>query len=171
MYEHWWRGELAGAVGIFPVNYVEPLPDPTPEQIEREVAMENAVLAQVPEIDRLLARLHEIDPSRDNVADDDELQELYQKTLHIRPQLIRLIERYSSRVAQLRQINERFVQARSEFDKMMERILARHEEPPAYHGTTAEPQNEKQRLFDSAQAQAAAYHAQVHGQPVPGPPQ
>ncbi|WFD35439.1 hypothetical protein MCUN1_002293 [Malassezia cuniculi] len=93
VYEHWWRGELRGMVGIFPVNYVEPLPDITPEQVEQEIAMENTVLAQAGDIDRLLVRLRQIDPTRDNVTDDDELQELYQKTLHMRPQLIRLIER------------------------------------------------------------------------------
>lgn len=74
VYEHWWRGELRGEAGIFPVNYVELLPDPTPADIQREAELEARIFAQANDIDRLLSKLRGLDPARDNLAEDEELQ-------------------------------------------------------------------------------------------------
>jgi len=74
VYEHWWRGEVNGEVGIFPVNFVEVLPDPTPADLQREAEMEAKIFAQANNIDRLLSKLRGLDPARDNLAEDEELQ-------------------------------------------------------------------------------------------------
>jgi signal transducing adaptor molecule len=74
VYEHWWRGEINGEVGIFPVNFVEVLPDPTPADIQREAEMEAKIFAQANNIDKLLSKLRGLDPNRDNLAEDEELQ-------------------------------------------------------------------------------------------------
>lgn len=74
VYEHWWRGEVNGEVGIFPVNFVEVLPDPTPADMQREAEMEARIFAQANNIDRLLSKLRGLDPVRDNLAEDEELQ-------------------------------------------------------------------------------------------------
>lgn len=52
----------------------EPLPEPTPADIAREVQMETDVFSQAPSIDRLLTMLRGLDPQKDNLADNDELQ-------------------------------------------------------------------------------------------------
>lgn len=126
VYEHWWRGELRQEVGIFPVNYIEVLPEPSPEKVQQELEMENEVFAAAPEIDRLLSKLRSIDPTRDNLAEDDELQDLYQRSLSLRPKIIRLIDRYSAKVTELRGMNDKFVRARATFDEMMEKGLERY---------------------------------------------
>jgi signal transducing adaptor molecule len=131
VYEHWWRGEVNGEVGIFPVNFVEVLPDPTPADVQREAELEARIFAQANNIDRLLSKLRGLDPTRDNLAEDEELQELYQSSLSMRPKIVKLIDRYSTKVSELRSMNEKFVRARSTFDVMMEQSLAKYN--PSVH--------------------------------------
>lgn len=133
VYEHWWRGELRGQAGIFPVNYVEILPDPSPADIQREAEMEASIFAQANDIDRLLSKLRGLDPARDNLAEDEELQELYQSSLSMRPKIVRLIDRYNLKVSELRTMNEKFVRARSTYDGMMQQSLHKHTAPHAPH--------------------------------------
>ncbi|KAK7687666.1 hypothetical protein QCA50_008881 [Cerrena zonata] len=45
-YKDWWRGQLKGRTGIFPVNYVEPLPEPTSAELAKEAEQEAAVFGQ-----------------------------------------------------------------------------------------------------------------------------
>lgn len=133
VYEHWWRGELRGEAGIFPVNYVEVLPEPSPADMQREAELEARIFAQANDIDRLLSKLRSLDPHRDNLAEDEELQELYQSSLSMRPKIVKLIDRYSVKVAELRTMNEKFVRARGTFDQMMEQSLAKYN--PGAQGT------------------------------------
>jgi signal transducing adaptor molecule len=55
------------------------------------------VFAQACEIDRLLQMMNNLDAKRDNLADNDELSELYQRTLSMRPKIVRLIEKYTQK--------------------------------------------------------------------------
>ncbi|KAJ6606929.1 hypothetical protein B0H10DRAFT_1716228, partial [Mycena sp. CBHHK59/15] len=126
-YRDWWRGQLRGRTGIFPVNYVEPLPEPTPEELAAEAAQEAAVFAQAVNVERLLNMLRALDPSKgDNLADDEEIQELYRSSMALRPKIVKLIDKYSQKRADLVSMNETFVRARTIFDRMMEESLARH---------------------------------------------
>lgn len=52
---------------------------------------------QLGEIDRLLQMMMGLDAKRDNLADNDELSELYQKSLMLRPKIVRLIEKYTQK--------------------------------------------------------------------------
>ncbi|KAJ7029652.1 hypothetical protein C8F04DRAFT_903472, partial [Mycena alexandri] len=126
-YRDWWRGQLRGRTGIFPVNYVEPLPEPTPAELAAEATQEAAVFAQAVNVERLLNMLRALDPSRgDNLADDEEIQELYRSCMALRPKIVKLIDKYSQKRADLVSMNETFVRARTIFDRMMEESLARH---------------------------------------------
>ncbi|KAL6306195.1 hypothetical protein BKA93DRAFT_729873 [Sparassis latifolia] len=130
-YKDWWRGQLKGRTGIFPVNYVEPLPEPTAAEIAREAEQEAAVFNQAANVDRLLTLLREMDPVKDNLADNEEiqalsLQELYRSCMTLRPKIVKLIDKYSQKRADLVSMNESFVKARTIFDRMMEESLARH---------------------------------------------
>lgn len=95
VYRDWWKGELRGSTGIFPVNYVEKIVDQSPADLMREASMENDVMAESENIDRLLDILSRVDPSKDSFSDNDELQKLYHSSLSIRPKLVKLIEKYS----------------------------------------------------------------------------
>jgi len=126
VYKDWWKGELRGQIGIFPVNYIEAIPDPSPEALAREAEAEAAVFAQACEIDRLLQMMKNLDAQRDNLADNDELSELYQRTLSMRPKIVRLIEKYTQKKAELLQINSKFMTAKTTYDAMIEQSLAVH---------------------------------------------
>ncbi|KAN0062605.1 hypothetical protein ACQY0O_005138 [Thecaphora frezii] len=183
VYEHWWRGEVRGEAGIFPVNYVEILPDPTPEEMQREAEMEARIFSQAANIDRLLSKLRSLDPARDNLTEDEELQELYQTSLAMRPKIVKLIDRYSTKIAELQQLNDKFVRARGTFDELMEQSLARYNPGgqsaqdylrprPEYvqHASSAsvptQAHGQPQAPYDYAAA--AGPHAGAYGQPYPG---
>ncbi|KAI0761840.1 hypothetical protein BD413DRAFT_587977 [Trametes elegans] len=125
-YKDWWRGQVKGRTGIFPVNYVEPLPEPTAAEIAREAEQEAAVFSQAANVDRLLTMLRTMDPAKDNLADNEEIQELYRSCMSLRPKIVKLIDKYSQKRADLVSMNETFVKARTIFDSMMEESLARH---------------------------------------------
>ncbi|KAH9975766.1 hypothetical protein BGW80DRAFT_1157286, partial [Lactifluus volemus] len=127
-YKDWWRGQLKGRAGIFPVNYVEPLPEPTPAELAAEAQQEAAIFAQAANVDRLLTMLRELDPAKDNLADNEEIQELYRSCMSLRPKIVKLIDKYSQKRSDLMSMNESFVRARTIFDRMMEESLARPSE-------------------------------------------
>ena len=52
----------------------EPLPEPTAAEIAREAEQEAAVFAQAANVDRLLMMLRNMDPAKDNLADNEEIQ-------------------------------------------------------------------------------------------------
>jgi signal transducing adaptor molecule len=95
VYKDWWRGSLRGQTGIFPVNYVEILKEPTPEELIREAEEESRILAEGRNIEKLLGLLVGADGGKG--VEDEELQRLYNQTLAIRPKLVKLIEKYSMR--------------------------------------------------------------------------
>jgi len=88
-YKDWWRGQLKGRTGIFPVNYVEPLPEPTADQLAREAEQEAAVFAQAANVDKLLTLLRQFDANQDNLADNEEIQELYRTSMGLRPKIVK----------------------------------------------------------------------------------
>lgn len=57
VFKDWWRGSLRGKTGIFPLNYVEKLTDPTPEELQREAQMEAEVFAEIKNVEKLLTLL------------------------------------------------------------------------------------------------------------------
>ncbi|KAL1689439.1 hypothetical protein GGG16DRAFT_126443 [Schizophyllum commune] len=164
-YKDWWRGQSKGRTGIFPVNYVEPLPEPSAAELAREAEAEAAVFAQAVNVDRLLNMLKSLDPARDNLADNEEIQELYHSCMSLRPKIVKLIDKYSQKRADLVSMNEAFVRARTIFDRMMEDSLQRNTyEPGPYSAPGASPYG-PQRPDSRAAAQYAAYPPQPYAQP------
>ena len=96
VYKDWWKGSLRGQTGIFPLNYVEKLSDPTQEELQREAQMEAEVFAEIRNVEKLLTLLS-TSTSELNVRDNEEITTLYHSTLAIRPKLIELIGKYSQR--------------------------------------------------------------------------
>lgn len=96
VYKDWWKGSLKGQTGIFPLNYVEKLSDPTQEELQREAHMEAEVFAEIKNVEKLLTLLS-TSSSEPNVKDNEEITTLYHSTLAIRPKLIELIGKYSQK--------------------------------------------------------------------------
>lgn len=72
VYKDWWKGLLRGQTGIFPLNYVEKLTDPTPEELERESMMEAEVFAEIKNVEKLLTLLS-TSTNDLNVRDNEEI--------------------------------------------------------------------------------------------------
>lgn len=118
VYKDWWKGSLRGQTGIFPLNYVEKLSDPTPDEMRREAQMEAEVFAEIKNVEKLLTLLS-TSSSELNVEENEEItvrqtlpskcmcntdwdQTLYHSTLAIRPKLIELIGKYSQKKGRTR---------------------------------------------------------------------
>lgn len=52
----------------------EPLPDLTASDLAREAEQEAAVFTQAANIDKLISMLRGLDPAKDNLADNEEIQ-------------------------------------------------------------------------------------------------
>ncbi|ORY94781.1 hypothetical protein BCR43DRAFT_460581 [Syncephalastrum racemosum] len=180
VYRDWWKGELRGQMGIFPVNYVEKIVDPSPADLMKEAQMEAEVMNEIQNVDKLLDILARIDPQRDSFSENEELQGLYNSTLSIRPKLVRLIEKYSMKKDELVALNEKFLQARTMYDRMLGSSLAKYTAPgghPAY--TSQQPysggyydqalpqQSQPQQPQQQPQQQQAPYPS--YGSPGPEP--
>lgn len=171
VYEQWWRGELRHQVGIFPVNYVEALPDTTPDMIQQELELERNVFTHASDIHVLHARLQHLKPS-DNFVDDDELQELYQRSLALRPKIVRLMDTYHTKVQELRSLNDKFVRARTMLDDLIQQHVSMQTTSPTVDApqqsapsppSDAMPipqEEEKRRLFERARAEVEEFQRQ-----------
>lgn len=142
VYKDWWRGSLKGKTGIFPLNYVEKLTDPTPDELQREAQMEAEVFAEIKNVEKLLTLLSTNSAPRDE--DNEEISKLYHQTLAIRPKLIKLIEKYSQKKGERRaypgvkdgdnrltritddftQLNEKFIKARRDYEALLESSMS-----------------------------------------------
>ncbi|KAL4788324.1 hypothetical protein BJX76DRAFT_316231 [Aspergillus varians] len=145
VYKDWWKGSLRGQNGIFPLNYVEKLPDPTVEELQREAQMEGEVFGQIKNVEKLLTLLSTRN-SELNVQDNEEITNLYNSTLSIRPKLIELIGKYSQKKDEFTQLNEKFIKARRDYESLLEASMtqpaqaqfARPGQPPyGYPGSGA----------------------------------
>ncbi|GLA81422.1 ESCRT-0 subunit protein hse1 [Aspergillus tubingensis] len=136
VYKDWWKGSLRGQTGIFPLNYVEKLPDPTVEELQREAQMEADVFGQIKNVEKLLTLLS-TRSSELNVQDNEEITALYHSTLAIRPKLIELIGKYSQKKDEFTQLNEKFIKARRDYESLLEASMA-HPAQPQY-GRPAQP--------------------------------
>jgi signal transducing adaptor molecule len=137
VYKDWWKGSLRGQTGIFPLNYVEKLPDPTVEELQREAQMEAEVFGQIKNVEKLLTLLS-TRSSEPNVQDNEEITALYHSTLAIRPKLIELIGKYSQKKDEFTQLNEKFIKARRDYEALLEASMS-HPAQPQY-GRPGQPQ-------------------------------
>ncbi|KAF2804664.1 uncharacterized protein BDZ99DRAFT_451815 [Mytilinidion resinicola] len=145
VYKDWWKGSLRGQTGIFPLNYVEKLQDPTKEELEREAQMEAEVFAQIRNVEKLLALLSTSSRAGDGDArDNEEITSLYHSTLAIRPKLIELIGKYSQKKDDFTQLNEKFIKARRDYESLLEASMSQPPQPsygrPAYGYGAPPPQ-------------------------------
>ncbi|KAK4694001.1 hypothetical protein P7C71_g3500, partial [Lecanoromycetidae sp. Uapishka_2] len=128
VYKDWWKGSLRGQTGIFPLNYVEKLADPTQDDLHREAQMEAEVFGEIKNVEKLLTLLS-TSSSELNVRDNEEITELYHSTLAIRPKLIELIGKYSQKKDDFTQLNEKFIKARRDYESLLEASMSQPSQP------------------------------------------
>ncbi|RMJ28546.1 hypothetical protein PHISP_00593 [Aspergillus sp. HF37] len=137
VYKDWWKGSLRGQTGIFPLNYVEKLQDPTAEELQREAQMEGDVFGQIKNVEKLLTLLS-TRSSDLNVQENEEITTLYHSTLAIRPKLIELIGKYSQKKDEFTQLNEKFIKARRDYESLLEASMSHPPQP--HYGRPGQPQ-------------------------------
>ncbi|KAK5103153.1 signal transducing kinase of the PAK [Lithohypha guttulata] len=145
VYKDWWKGSLRGQTGIFPLNYVEKLQDPTQEDLQREAEMEAEVFSQIKNVEKLLALLSTSTGDM-GARENEEITGLYHDTVAIRPKLIELIGKYTQKKDDLQQLNEKFIKARRDYESLLESSMAQSAQqygrPPAtYPGYGPPPQS------------------------------
>lgn len=55
------------------------------------------MFSQAANVDQLLTMLRTLDPAKDNLADNEEIQELYRSCMSLRPKIVKLIDKYSQK--------------------------------------------------------------------------
>lgn len=126
VYRDWWKGSLRGEVGIFPLNYVTPIPDQTPAEIAQEQQDEQKVFDGARDIEKLLSLLTnaQSQPASVNIAENEELQKLYHSTQAIRPKLVKMIEKYAQKRDDLIDLDRKFMNARRTYDTLIDTGLS-----------------------------------------------
>ncbi|KAF3936977.1 hypothetical protein ABW19_dt0208593 [Dactylella cylindrospora] len=123
VYKDWWKGSLRGQTGIFPLNYVEKLADPTVEELQREAQTEAEVFAQIKNVEKLLSMLSTSSADQ-QIQDNEEITALYHQTLAIRPKLIDLISKYQQKRDDFQALNEKFVKARRDYESLLDSSMS-----------------------------------------------
>ncbi|KAK9431575.1 hypothetical protein V1505DRAFT_368013 [Lipomyces doorenjongii] len=141
VYPNWWRGSLRGEVGIFPLNYVIPMPDPSPEDARQEADDEAQVFSEADSIDRLLSILSS--PSA-SALDSDELEHVYKASMAVRPHLIKLIDRYAQQKEEMLDLNQRFTAAMQKYEGFVDSHVRQYQPP--------------QQRYQSPQQYQSSYH-------------
>ncbi|ETN39136.1 uncharacterized protein HMPREF1541_05359 [Cyphellophora europaea CBS 101466] len=152
VYKDWWKGSLRGQTGIFPLNYVEKLQDPTADELQKEAQMEAEVFGQIKNVEKLLALLS-TNSGDIGARENEEVTELYNQTLSIRPKLIELIGKYTQKKDDFQQLNEKFIKARRDYEAMLETSMAQSaqqygrpgQQPYGYGGGGPPPQGYPQQ--------------------------
>ncbi|EME49693.1 hypothetical protein DOTSEDRAFT_68460 [Dothistroma septosporum NZE10] len=146
VYKDWWKGSLRGQTGIFPLNYVEKIQDPTKEELERDAQMESEVFGEIKNVEKLLALLSvgAEGGGRRGEREEEEVSELYQRTLSIRPKLIELIARYSQKKDDFTQLNEKFIKARRDYEALLESSMSQPQYQQQYPVRQRQPSHPPQ---------------------------
>ncbi|KAK9365357.1 hypothetical protein V1509DRAFT_633466 [Lipomyces kononenkoae] len=129
VYPNWWRGSLRGEIGIFPVNYVIPIPDTAPEDVGQEAEEETQVFAETNSIDRLLSILSS--PSG-SALDSEELERVYKASMGVRPLLLKLIDRYAQQKEEMLDLNRRFTGAMQKYEGFVDSHVRQYQPPQRY---------------------------------------
>lgn len=111
VYRDWWRGTLRGKVGIFPLNYVTPIEEQTPQELQMERGKENRIFAQKASVDQLYYTLSNYKKGN-NVSENDPTQNQainnsYGSITPLRPEIAKMIGKYARKredMVSLRQV-------------------------------------------------------------------
>ncbi|EGW34509.1 uncharacterized protein SPAPADRAFT_59944 [Spathaspora passalidarum NRRL Y-27907] len=159
VYRDWWRGSLPnGKIGIFPLNYVTPIVNKSNKEIAQEVSIENNLLSEQKKIDKLLSIL-----SSQNVQNinEDEITQLYNEIIPLRPQLGKFIDKYNVRKEELMVLNNQLNNEVKSYNELLDQSIARR----------AQQQHSPQQQFTAPQMAPYPTGAGTGTGVVPPPPQ
>ncbi|KAJ2229057.1 ESCRT-0 subunit protein hse1 [Coemansia sp. RSA 485] len=163
-YRDWWKGELRGKSGIFPANFVQTIEDVRAE-VSKDIDAEVEVFSEAHNIEALLRMLGSVDPMKDNVSDNEEVQKLYSSTLALRPKIIKLIEKYNKKKEELVLLDSQFSKSMRLYDELMQRSVGQQAPAGGYQQQQQQPPPPPQPLQQQPQQQQQQQPVYMASQP------
>ncbi|CCE62552.1 hypothetical protein TPHA_0C04020 [Tetrapisispora phaffii CBS 4417] len=130
VYRDWWRGTLHGKIGIFPLNYVTPIIELSNEDIIKENQQENNILSQKANIDQLQDYLQNMKNTGDLNLQDQQVNDLYGSVTPLRPQIAKMIGKYSQKKDDLTSLRQVLANAEVDYNKLLDRAASAYIPPP-----------------------------------------
>lgn len=127
VYRDWWRGLLtSGKVGIFPLNYVTPVVTRSPQELQKESELESSILStELKKVNRLLAMLS-LNPETIN---EDEITQLYNEVVPIRPTLAKFIDKHSARKEELSTLHGQLNAEVKLYNDLVDKMISQRTNP------------------------------------------
>ncbi|RLV91625.1 Class E vacuolar protein-sorting machinery protein HSE1 [Spathaspora sp. JA1] len=122
VYRDWWRGSLPnGKIGIFPLNYVTPIINKSNQEMAQEISIENSLLSvENKKIDKLLSILS----SQSQDVNEDQITQLYNEIIPLRPQLGKFIEKYNVRKEELMVLNNQLNSEVKSYNELLDQSIS-----------------------------------------------
>lgn len=121
VYRDWWRGSLRGSIGIFPLNYVTPVAEPTQEEIWQQQAREQDLLAQKRKVDQLYYKMADSSSRSEDPSQDPKINELYSSVTPLRPEVAKLIGKHARKREELLSLRQVLANAETTYNQLLDR--------------------------------------------------
>lgn len=130
VYRDWWRGTLCGKVGIFPLNYVTPIEEPSSQELEAERRKEDALFSQKAHVDQLYYTLERSKTSgNDDLTQNPAINDLYGSVTPLRPQVAKTIGKYARKREDLASLRQVLATAEATYNQLLDRATNAYTSP------------------------------------------
>ncbi|SMN18885.1 similar to Saccharomyces cerevisiae YHL002W HSE1 Subunit of the endosomal Vps27p-Hse1p complex required for sorting of ubiquitinated membrane proteins into intralumenal vesicles prior to vacuolar degradation [Maudiozyma saulgeensis] len=186
VYRDWWRGTLHGKIGIFPLNYVTPIVEPTIEELQIENSKENMVFQQYDKINHLHQTLKNSSQTTINngkdITQDEQINNLYGTITPLRPQITKMIGKYSREKDDITSLHQVLAQAEQTYNQLLDQAANAYKPAPTmtYQQQQTLPAGYQQNYlpqigntyanYQQPQQNNAQFYPQTQGQFQPPPP-
>ncbi|CCD27404.1 ESCRT-0 subunit protein HSE1 NDAI_0K02130 [Naumovozyma dairenensis CBS 421] len=122
VYKDWWKGKLRDQTGIFPLNYVTPVPEPTSEELRLGNERIASLLQQKRTVDQLHStlKMNNSTASPTAIIQNQEVNDVYSSVTPLRPQITRMIGSLAQEKDDLNSLREILANAESTYSKLLD---------------------------------------------------
>lgn len=133
VYRDWWKGALRGRMGIFPLNYVTPIAEPSKEETENERNREAMIFSQKSTVDQLHNSLSTASKTGNSneVLQDPHIGDMYGSVTPLRPQVTRMLGKYAKEKEDMLSLRQVLANAEHTYNELMDRAANVYIPPPA----------------------------------------
>ena len=129
VYRDWWRGSLRGSIGIFPLNYVTPLAEPTEQELRLEAAKEQELFAQQHNVDQLYYKMTDSSARGEDPTQNPQVNELYGSVTPLRPEVAKTISKYARKREDLLSLRQVLANAEATYNQLLDRATNAYAAP------------------------------------------
>ncbi|SCV01410.1 LAME_0G16028g1_1 [Lachancea meyersii CBS 8951] len=159
VYRDWWRGSLRGRVGIFPLNYVTPVAEKSPRELEKAHAEEEAVLNRIGDVDKLHQLLNS-SRQKLEITQDQEVSDLYSSVTPLRPQVTKMLGGYAQKKEEYTSLRKVLADAEASYSQLLSRASQAYTSPPAQNSP---PEHMRMAQQWQGQTRPLESHRQTQG--------